>query len=90
MSDCNPVSTPLDPSVQLKSADKDKSPVDETLFRQIIGSLMYLMIGTRPDIAAAVSIVSQFSANPTHLHYQAAKRILRYIKGTKLSLIIQR
>ena len=84
MSDCNPVSTPLDPSVKLQrsaEAEADKS-ADETLFRQIIGSLMYLMIATRPDIAAAVSIISQFSTNPTQAHYQAAKRILRYLKET--------
>ena len=43
---------------------------------------MYLMIGTRPDLAAAVSIVSQFAANPSQTHLQAAKRILRYLKGT--------
>jgi hypothetical protein len=84
MTECNPVATPLDISIQLKSADKEtsQSPIDQTLFRQMIGSLMYLMIGTRPDIAAAVSIISQFASNPTTLHHQAAKRILRYIKGT--------
>ena len=80
MTECKPVATPLDPSIQLKIADA--SPVDQTLFQQIIGSLMYLMIGTRPDIAAAVSIISQFASNPTTLHHQAAKRILRYLKGT--------
>ena len=82
MTECKPVATPLDPSIQLKSADKDTSPVDQTLFRQMIGSLMYLMIGTRPDIAAAVSIISQFASNPTTLHHQAVKRIIRYLKGT--------
>ena len=81
MTECNPVTTPLDPSIQLKSAETSQSPVDQTLFRQMIGSLMYLMTGTRPDIAAAVSIISQFASNPTILHHQAAKRILRYIKG---------
>jgi len=93
MTDCHPVSTPLDPSVQLKRSDgggydddnnnnKETNYADETLFRQIIGSLMFLMIGTRPDIAAAVSIISQFSTKPTQEHYQAAKRILRYLKGS--------
>src|SRR5271156_2671878 len=48
----------------------------------MIGSLMYLMIGTRPNIAAAVSIISQFASNPTVLYHQAAKRIIRYIRGT--------
>src|SRR5277367_4212948 len=80
MTECKPVTTPLDPSIQLKSADKDTSPVDQTLFRQMIGSLMYLMIRTRPDIAAAVSIISQFTSNPTTLHHQAAKRIIWYLK----------
>ena len=47
----------------------------------MIGSLMYLMIGTRPDIATAVSIISQFTSNPTILHHQAAKHILWYLKG---------
>ena len=40
------------------------------------------MTGTRPDLAFAVSKVSQFAANPTQTHLLAAKRILRYIKGT--------
>jgi len=57
--------------------------VDSTMYRSIIGSLMYLMTGTRPDIAAAVSIISQFSENPTKAHLQAAMRVLRYIKGSK-------
>src|SRR5271163_2934866 len=84
MTECNPVTMPLDLSIQLKSADKDtsQSPVDQTLFRQMIGSLMYLMIRTRPDIAAAISIISQFASNTTALHHQAAKRIIRYIRGT--------
>jgi hypothetical protein len=43
---------------------------------------MYAMLGTRPDIAFAVSVVSRFAANPTAAHYKAAKRILRYLRGT--------
>jgi hypothetical protein len=43
---------------------------------------MYLMVGTRPDLAAAVSIISQFAASPSETHLQAAKRVLRYVKGT--------
>ncbi|GAC1660287.1 MAG: hypothetical protein PVS3B3_30240 [Ktedonobacteraceae bacterium] len=83
MMDCKPVSTPLDPSMRLEQrADKDAG-IDNISYRQIIGSLMFLMIGTRPDIAAAVSIVSQFAANPSTTHLQAVKRILRYLKGSK-------
>ena len=67
MQDCKPVSTPLDTSVKLQGTGTNdeltNKRIDPTFFRQIIGSLMYLMLGTRPDLAAAVSIISQFSAN---------------------------
>ena len=43
---------------------------------------MYLIIRTRPDIAATVSIISQFTSNPMTFHYQAVKCILQYLKGT--------
>jgi len=85
MTDCKPVQTPLDTSVQLKRTDEktDGDKIDSTLYRQIIGSLMFLMVGSRPDIAAAIGTVSQFSTNPVKSHYVAVKRILRYVKGTK-------
>src|SRR5271170_7679294 len=87
MLDCKPVSTPLDASVHLEQADKEAnvdSDSDLTIYYwQIIGSLMFLMMEMRPDIAAAVSIVSQFATNPIPKHIQAAKRILQYLKGTK-------
>ena len=82
MYDAKPVATPLDASTKLTAQAADDKATDSTLFRQIIGSLMYLMIGIRPDLAAAVSITSQFAANPTEKHLSAAKRILRYLKGT--------
>jgi hypothetical protein len=43
---------------------------------------MYAMLGTRPDIAYAVSVVSRFSANPTTDHWAAVQRVLRYLRGT--------
>ncbi len=43
---------------------------------------MYAMLGSRPDIAFAVSMVSRFAANPIPEHTKAAKKILRYLKGT--------
>ncbi|KHN23712.1 Retrovirus-related Pol polyprotein from transposon TNT 1-94, partial [Glycine soja] len=54
---------------------------DPTLFQQIVGSLQYVTI-TRPDIAYVVNWVCQFMHSPTELHWQATKRILRYLKGT--------
>jgi hypothetical protein len=52
-------------------------------YRELIGSLMYAAIGTRPDIAFAVSMLSQFMANPGKVHWKAAVRVLRYLKGTR-------
>ncbi|XP_017239877.1 secreted RxLR effector protein 161-like [Daucus carota subsp. sativus] len=54
---------------------------DATPFRQLVGSLIYLTI-TRPELCYSVSVVSQFMQHPTYQHWDAAKRILRYIKGT--------
>lgn len=51
-------------------------------YQKLIGSLMYAMLGSRPDIAFAVSLVSRFASNPSPAHMTAAKRILRYLKGT--------
>lgn len=56
---------------------------DVSCFRQIIGSLMYLVIGTRPDLAFTVSALSQFSSKPTKDHMGVIKKTLRYLKGTR-------
>ena len=44
---------------------------------------MYVVIGTQPDIAYAVSYLARFMANPGHAHWEAVKRVIRYLKGTK-------
>ena len=53
------------------------------MYRRAIGSLMYLAVATRPDIAFAVSILSRFLNNPGDAHWEAVKRIFRYLKFTK-------
>eukprot|EP00253_Pinus_taeda_P024469 PITA_24469 len=55
--------------------------VDPTLYRQLIGSLMYL-VNTRPDICFLVNTISQFMCEPRKVHWVAAKHILRYLQGT--------
>ena len=64
-----------------KLADEDK-PFDIKLYQQAIGCLTYAATTTRPDIAAAVSVLSQYMSAPSEDHWSGIKRILRYIKGT--------
>jgi hypothetical protein len=52
-------------------------------YREAIGSLMYAAVATRPDISFAVSALLQFLENPGQLHWEAVKRVLRYLSGTK-------
>jgi len=60
--------------------DVDGVIVDDTYFKQIVGSLMYL-IATRSYIMFNVSLISRYMSKPTRLHLQVAKRILRCLKG---------
>ncbi|GKV32516.1 hypothetical protein SLEP1_g41114 [Rubroshorea leprosula] len=78
--DSNPVSTPIDAGMKLVKNPKGKK-VNSTLYKQIVGSLMYLN-ATRPDIMHAVSLISRYMESPKEMHLLAAKRILRYLKGT--------
>lgn len=77
----NPVSTPMDKDC-LKHCEKSERLSEDIPFRQAIGSIMYLMIGTRPDIAYAIAKLSQKATNPTNADWKSVKRLLRYIQGT--------
>ncbi|XP_071578912.1 uncharacterized protein [Temnothorax nylanderi] len=88
MEDCKPVATPMNPAVKLSkkmspTTEEDKKQMSQIPYRNVIGSLMYLATSTRPDIAYAISILSQFSENPGQDHWKAAKRVLRYLKKTE-------
>ncbi|XP_039051364.1 secreted RxLR effector protein 161-like [Hibiscus syriacus] len=80
MEDCKSVATPAEPDFKL-SVNSTREQVNPTLFKSIIGRLRYLTI-TRPDITYAVRLVTRFMENPKQDHWIAAKRILRYVKGT--------
>ena len=81
MTDSNPVSTPM---LVGYDDDADSPPVsDDTPYASLVGSLNYAAVCTRPDISYAVSVLSKHLKNPTQNHWQAAKRVLRYLKGTK-------
>ncbi|KAG6513295.1 hypothetical protein ZIOFF_023613 [Zingiber officinale] len=81
MKDCNLVSTPTEFGLKLNK-DHEGKKVDSTIYKQIVGSLMYLT-ATRPDIMYSVSLISRYMENPTEIHLLTAKRILRYLQGTK-------
>ena len=80
MDDCKPVSTPVECGIKL-SRHENGEKVDPTFFKSLVGSLRYLTC-TRPDILFGVGLVSRYMEAPTFSHLKAAKRILRYIKGT--------
>lgn len=79
MTESKPVGTPLELNVKL---DKPKVNVDLYPYQELIGALMYLGVCTRPDIAHSVSYLSQFNSCHDKSHWTAAKRILRYLRGT--------
>ena len=84
MWDCNSIATPMETSSKLMPAeDGYEAPAEyRKKYQSAVGSLMYAMLGTRPDIAYAVSVVSRFSSNPTKTHVGAVKRIFRYLRST--------
>jgi hypothetical protein len=84
MSECKPVSTPIVPGSELQKDDTElKSNLTTHLYMQIIGSLLHLSNSTRPDIAYAISILAANMQAPTVLDWQRAKRVFRYLQGTK-------
>ena len=70
MQDCKPVNIPLDPGLKLSIADCPQTEEDAALMRyaEAVGTLMYIAIATRPDIAYAVGVLSRFSSNPGVAH----------------------
>jgi len=91
MQDARPSMTPLDANTRLHShtqSNQDQhssegKEVNLELYQSAVGSLMYAMLGSRPDIAYAVGLVSQFNHSPLWEHWIAVKRIFRYLAGTK-------
>lgn len=83
MSECKPVVTPIDVNVKLEKPECIMSDIMEQYpYQSLIGALMHLAVSTRPDISYAVNYLSQFNTNYNIEHWKAAKRVLRYLKGT--------
>ena len=86
--DLKPVSTPMDPATRLTSAQspsttEEFATMKNVPYHEAVGSLMYATLGTHPDICYAVQTVSRFNNKPGLAHWEAVKRIFRYLSGTK-------
>ncbi|KAL5547348.1 hypothetical protein UlMin_007035 [Ulmus minor] len=77
---CKPAVTPMEPNLKLSQDEGDLLP-DASLYRRLIGKLLYLTI-TRPDLSYAVNRLSQFLSQPRLPHFKAVQRVLQYVKGT--------
>ena len=82
MSDCKPKAIPCDPGIVKMTNDNSKELDDPKLYRKIVGSLIYVMTGTRPDLCYVITKLSQHMARPTQARLGLTKHILRYINGT--------
>lgn len=79
MSQCKPRSTPCEQKIE---HDSDADPVDAKTYREVVGSLIYIMTCTRPDLSWVVSKLSQHLSEPNEQHWLTAKHVMRYLKGT--------
>ncbi|KAJ4715159.1 Retrovirus-related Pol polyprotein from transposon TNT 1-94 [Melia azedarach] len=87
MSTAKPIDTPSAANAHLSVAFAPKSVEEKEYMSRVpyasaVGSLMYAMVCSRPDLAQSVSVVSRFMGEPGKEHWQAVKRIFRYLKGT--------
>ena len=87
MQDSKPVKVPIPVGVRLSAEQCPKTQEEEedmscVPYASAVGSLMYAMVCTRPDIAHAVGVLSRFMSNPRKEHWTTVKRVLRYLCGT--------
>ena len=73
------MSTPLDPGKKFHKRIDEEEQCDQSIYQQAKGCLTYVSTATRPDITAAVGILSQFMSSPNKDHWMGVKRVLRYI-----------
>ena len=86
-SDCNPVSTPMEPGLRLSPEQGAETPEEHAEMSDLpdinaVGALMYLATCTCPDVAYTVSQLARFNSNPGRAHWLAVKHLFRYLKGT--------
>ena len=81
MEESRPVATPM--AMKLHTRNPDEEACDLTIYQCMVGSLMYAMTTTRPDIAYAIGVLSRYNHDPSNEHMVALKPMSRYFTGTK-------
>ena len=82
MQSCRPVSTPIDPKTSLVKASDSDPVFEQNLYQRMIGSHMYLVTRTRPDLAFSVSYLSRFPSHLLDRNHAAVKRVFCYLAAT--------
>ena len=88
LSDAKPLSTPMDPQVRLSSEQAPATAAEfaamrDVPYREAVGALNWAALAMHPDIAFAVATVARFAAKPGPAHWEAVKRVYRYLAGTR-------
>jgi hypothetical protein len=88
MTECSPISTPAASDLILQTecpepGSKEAAFMTTIPYRECIGSLIHIMKSSRPDIGYPVGVLSRYLHNPSEQHWNAAKQIMRYLKGTR-------
>jgi hypothetical protein len=92
MDACNPITTPLEISVkfshkQSPSSKKKEYEMANVPYSRVVGSLIYCMVGIRPNVTIVMGVVAQFFNNFRLAHWQVVKRLLKYLQGSQKTCI---
>jgi len=82
MEECKPIGVPFDPKVKLQRSANGNDESKGFPYHQAVGSLMYAMLCTRPNLAYLINVLSQHMENPNMEHWMVVKRIFQYLQGT--------
>ena len=83
LEDCNAVKSPMEGYLQSPPTGHQTTSADKTLFQRILSTTQHIACYTRPDIAYPTNALAQYASNLTNEHWEAMKRLWRYLKGTK-------